>query len=112
MTTNATDDPSPDAQSDVAIEPAIASEIQPDLESRIKERRAALISKLGGLRGDTRLGVSETRDRLKATLSDLAHVVKWGIVDGWASVGVPVTHKLERWLTDSAHQLVAKSEQP
>ncbi|HEU4726654.1 MAG TPA: hypothetical protein VFT22_02160, partial [Kofleriaceae bacterium] len=98
MTTNTTEDPDPDVRSSTAIEPALAGEpppaaagphasSEPDLESRIKEKRAALISKLGDLRGDVRPEASESRDKLKAKLSDLTHILKWGVVDGWASLG-------------------------
>lgn len=112
MTSNTTTDPRLDARAEAAVERPIASKTepgvgvphaasQPDLESRIRERRAELLGKLGELRADTRPGASEARDKLKATLSDLAHVVKWGVVDGWASIGGPVTQKLEQWLATS-----------
>lgn len=81
-----------------------------DLESRIKERRAELIGKIGGLRGDTRREAGEAREKLRAKLSELAHIIKWGAADGWASLGAPLTNKLEEWLTDSARQLSAKIE--
>ena len=89
---------------------------EPDLESRIKVRRAELIARLGELKVDLRQGASETRDKLKARLSELSHLLKWGIVDGWASVGDSVKHKLEHWLGDSKRQLggqdgTARSEQ-
>jgi hypothetical protein len=81
-----------------------------DLESRIKQRRAELIGKLDGLKTDVRVEAAETRDRLKAKLSEVAHILKWGVVDGWASAGAAVTHKLEEWLVDSATQLAAKHD--
>jgi hypothetical protein len=121
MMTNTTSEPRPDAESDAAAELPIASETEPsagglpdvaepDLESRIKQRRAQLLGKLGELQADMRLDAAEVRDKLKATLSELKHVLKWGIADGWASVGGPVTHKLERWLVDSARQLATRRE--
>jgi hypothetical protein len=82
-----------------------------DLQSRINERRAELIGVLGELKTDMRLGAAEARDKVKATLSELAHIVKWGIIDGWANLGSPVTHRLEHWLTGSAQQLTAKNDQ-
>jgi hypothetical protein len=120
MTTNTPKDYQPDANSGAPLEPPSASKTQPglgvshetsepDLESRIKVRRAELIWKLGGLRADRRLEVTETRDKLKARLSELAHIVKWGIGDGWASLGGPVTHKLEQWLAESARQLATET---
>jgi len=80
---------------------------QPDLESLIKVRRAELIKVLTELKADARIGSSEARDKLKARLSELAHLVKWGVADGWASVGEPVTKKLQQWLAESAHQVPA-----
>ena len=82
-----------------------------DLESRIKARRGELIDKLGGLRGDKRPEAAESRNRLKAKLSELAHIMKWGVADGWASVGTPLTDKLEEWLAEAAHQLTARYDQ-
>jgi hypothetical protein len=84
---------------------------EPDLEARIKQRRAELIGKLGELKTDVRLGAPEARDTLKATLSELAHVVKWGVVDGWTSLGAPVTLKLEQWLAGSARHLATRNDQ-
>jgi hypothetical protein len=117
MTTNVTKDPGPDSGSDAAIEAPTASEAEvpqrvsePDLESRIKARRAQLLGKLGELQVDKRREAPESRDRLKARLSELSHILRWGVVDGWASVGDPVAHKLEQWLADSAGQLAAKQE--
>lgn len=77
----------------------------PDLESRIKTRRTELIAKLVETKTDRRLETLEARDKVKAKLSELDHILKWGVVDGWASVGGPVTQKLDRWLAESAPQL-------
>jgi hypothetical protein len=88
----------------------LAAVAEPDLESRIKERRAALIARLGGLRGDVRPEAIESRGKLKAKLSDLAHLVKWGVVDGWASLSAPITNTLEQWLAETAHELVTRNE--
>src|ERR1051325_11221428 len=90
-------------------EPTANQPQQPDLESRIRARRAELIKVLTELKADTRLGSAEARDKLKAGLSELAHVVRWGIVDSWASVGEPVAQKLRDWLAESAHQVPASA---
>ena len=116
MTINTTRDPRPDTMSGLANEPPITSKTQPglavppassepDLASRIKVRRAELIAKLGELKVDVRLEATEARDKLKAKLSELAHLLKWGVVDGWASLGDNVKHRLEDWLGDSKRQL-------
>jgi hypothetical protein len=83
---------------------------EPDLQSRIRERRAALIDKLATLRGDVRAESVELRDKLKARLSELAHIVKWGVVGGWVSLAAPLTSRLELWLVESARQLDTKRE--
>jgi len=121
MTTNTTQGRA-DATSGAVIEHPIASQTPPevavphaaaeaDLESRIKERHAELIGKIGGLRRDMRPEASESRDKLKARLFELAHIIKWGVVDGWATLGAPLTNRLEQWLAESAHQLITKNEQ-
>jgi len=116
MTTNTTKDPAPNAKSTLAIEPPIPSEIQPglgvppassepDLESRIKARRAELVAQLRELRADRRLEAGVAGDKLKASLSELSHILKWGVVDGWASLGDKVKDRLEHWLAESNRQL-------
>jgi hypothetical protein len=85
---------------------------EPDLESRIKEQRAELIDKVGALRGDRRPEAIESRHNLKVKLNELAHIVNWGVVDGWANLGAPLTTKLEQWLAESKRQLAAKHERP
>ena len=122
MTTNTTQDRG-DATSGAVIEHPIASQIPPegavphaaadaDLESRVKERRAELIDKIGSLRGDKRPGTTESRDKLKARLSELTHIMKWGVTDGWASLSAPLMNRLEQWLAEAARQLITKNEQP
>jgi hypothetical protein len=81
---------------------------EPDLESRIRRRRAELIGKLRELRAGVGLEVVQTRDKVKAKLSELAHIVKEGVVDGWTSVGDAVKHKLEGWLSESERSLTAQ----
>lgn len=78
---------------------------QPDLRSLINTRRAELLNVLAALKTDTRIEAVEARGRIKAKLSELAHVVKWGVVDDWANVGGPVTRKLQQWLTESTQQV-------
>src|SRR5258707_9886072 len=101
MTIRTTKDPRAEAEPDLAIEAPITSKIQPplvdshagaepDLESRIRLRRAELFVRLRELRADRRLEAGEARDKVKAKLSELSHLLKWGISDGWSSLGVSV----------------------
>jgi hypothetical protein len=110
------EDPQPDAESGQAIEPPIPDKIQPaldharagselDLESRIRLRRAELFVRLRELRADRRFEAAEARDKVKAKLSELSHLLKWGIGDGWGSLGDAVKRRLEHWLRESGHQL-------
>jgi hypothetical protein len=114
MTTRTTKARSPDARSDAAIKPAAArtpepspaiphaaSDAQSDLESRIRLRRVELIARLRELRADARAEASAAGDKLKERLSEVGHILKDDVVDGWASIGDSVKHKLERWLADS-----------
>lgn len=111
--------PPGEAKADAVSEPRGAREAQPelsvlhagsepDLESRIKQRRAELIGKLRELRSDASLEVVQVRDRLQARLPELAHILKKGVVDGWANLGDAVTQKLERWLAESERSLSSR----
>jgi len=119
MTINTTNEARPDAGSDPAIEPSLPGQIEPglevppaslepDLESRIKLRRAELIAQLRELRTDRRIEARDAGEKLRARLSDLAHVLKWGVVDDWTSVGYKVKHRLEQWLAESRGQSSAQ----
>jgi hypothetical protein len=120
MTTNETTaNHRPDAKSDAATEPSPASKTEPglavshatsepDLQSRIKVRRVELVARLRELREDTRVEAMEAGDKLKAKLAEIAHILKEGVVDGWATLGDGVKHQIERWLADSARPLPAQ----
>jgi hypothetical protein len=116
MKIRTTNDQLPDAKPAPAIEPPVTGKIQPalgdphasaapDLESRIRLRRAELFVRLRELRADRRLEAADARDRVKAKLSELTHLLKWGISDGWDSLGEAVKRRLEHWLRESGHQL-------
>ena len=79
--------------------------IEPDLESRINARCMELSQKLDELEADTRLEAAEVCDKLKAKLSELRHIIKAGLVDGWTSLGNQVAIELDHWLAESASQL-------
>jgi hypothetical protein len=111
MTTTTKDHPL-ETKAVAAIEPTSAGTPDPeqavprassesDLESRIKLRREELVGKLRELRAGAGLEVAQAGDKLKAMLSELSHIVKDGVVDGWTSLSDTVKHKLERWLSES-----------
>lgn len=80
----------------------------PDLQKRIEARRAELIAKLVELRADHGLAAVEGRDKMKASLSEVAHIIKGGVVDGWTSLGDTVKRRLDHWLADTAPLLQVK----
>jgi hypothetical protein len=119
ISTNKTGSATPDtaAESPIASKsprepgPGIeVSEPEANLESRINTRRAELIFKLTELRASVHLDAVEAGDRIKARLSELSHIVKEGVVDGWANLGDTVRRKLDSWLSDSATQVAAQSK--
>jgi hypothetical protein len=115
MTIQTISDPKPDAEAAPANEPPITSTIQPplevppassppDLESRIRVRRGDLKAKLVALKGDMRLEASAYREALRAKLSELAHVLKRGLVSDWTKLGDNMKRRLEHWLRDTTPQ--------
>jgi hypothetical protein len=70
------------------------------LEARVDHRKRQLIAELTMLKHDVKDGAAEARDKIKARLSQLAHIVKSGVVDGWANVDAAVTTRLDRWITE------------
>jgi hypothetical protein len=105
----------PGTRSDIALAPSVATKTQPGLgvspalevalEQRISARRAELIAKLIDHRGSMHLDEVDAGDKIKAKLSELAHLMREGVVDGWADIGDGAKLKLERWLVESAHHL-------
>ena len=102
------------SKADPAIESPVTTKTQPgvapeaseaDLESCINTRRAELIFKLTEFRASMHLDSVEAGDKIKARLSELSHIVKEGVVDGWANLGDTVKRKLRAWLSDSEKQL-------
>jgi len=72
----------------------------PDLEIRVESRKRDLISEIvEHKKNSSRAAAAEGIERLKARLSDLAHIVREGVVDGWANVAPSTRHKLEEWMS-------------
>jgi len=72
-----------------------------DLEARINARRAEIIARLGALKEVTGIEAATARSQLKAKLSELGHIIKEGVVDGWASIGEIAKRKLDHWLAEA-----------
>jgi hypothetical protein len=107
----------PGPTSDTAMAPSGAAKTQPGLgvspadpevalEKRITVRRAELIAKLVEHRASMHLDEVGAGDKVKAKLSELAHIMREGVVDGWTNIGDSVKQRLDRWLTESALHLV------
>lgn len=70
-----------------------------DLETRVAKRKQELISEIVEYKkNSSRAGAAEAIDKIKARLSELAHLVKEGVVDGWAAVGPSAKLKLDAWI--------------
>ncbi|HEX4353611.1 MAG TPA: hypothetical protein VHZ95_11860 [Polyangiales bacterium] len=69
-----------------------------DLETRVANRKQELIDEIVEYKKGSRLDAAEAVDRLKARLSELSHIVKEGVVDGWANVGQRARQRLDEWL--------------
>ena len=82
---------------------------EPDLEARLTARCMELIQKLDDLEGDTCIAAVCARAKLEAKLSELRHIIKDGMTDGWASLADQVGSELDRWLAESARQLEVSS---
>ena len=71
----------------------------PDLETRVENRKRELISEIvEHKKNSSRAGAAAAIDKAKARLSDLAYIVKVGVVDGWANVGPSAKLKLDEWI--------------
>jgi len=74
-------------------------EMMSDLETRVANRKRELIAEIiEHKQNSSRVGAAEAIERIKARLSELARIVKEGVVDGWANVGPSATLKLDEWI--------------
>jgi len=71
----------------------------PDLETRVANRKQELISEILELKkNSSRSGAAEGIHKITGRLSELAHIVKVGVADGWANVGPSATRRLDDWI--------------
>jgi hypothetical protein len=81
-----------------AINPASSATL-PDLETRVASRKQELISEiLEHEKNSSRARAAEAIDKIKARLSELAHIVNADVVDGWANVRPSAKLKLDQWI--------------
>jgi hypothetical protein len=72
---------------------------QPDLETRVTNRKLDLISEIiEHKKNSLRFGAAAEIDRIKARLSELAGIVKTGVADGWNNVDPQARVRLDAWL--------------
>jgi hypothetical protein len=72
---------------------------EPDLEARVESRKRDLISEIVEHKKNcSRAGAAEAIERAKARLTELAHILKEGAVDGWANVRPSARLELDEWM--------------
>lgn len=69
-----------------------------DLETRVANRKRELITEIIEFKKSSRVDAAESIERLKSRLSDLAYLMKEGVVDGWANVDECSRVKLDAWI--------------
>ena len=70
-----------------------------DLETRVANRKREVIAEIVEHKKNiSRAGAAAAIETLKARLSELAHIVKAGVVDGWANVGPSAKLRLDEWI--------------
>lgn len=70
-----------------------------DLEARVAARKAELIAEIIEYKkNSSRVDAAEAIDRIGRRLSELAHIVREGVIDGWANVGPKAKTRLHEWL--------------
>lgn len=70
-----------------------------DLKTQVAERKQMLIAEIREHKtNSSRAGAAEAVDKIKAKLTELDHIVKAGVVDGWANVAPDTALQLEEWI--------------
>lgn len=66
---------------------------------QVSTRKAELIAEIiEHKKNSSRVGAAEAIDRIKGRLAELAHIVKEGVVDGWANIGPKARTRLDEWM--------------
>lgn len=70
-----------------------------DLETRVENRKRDLISEIvEHKKNSSRAGAADAIERVKAHLTELAHIVKENVTDGWGKVSASAKVKLDEWM--------------
>jgi predicted small metal-binding protein len=70
------------------------------LETRVANRKQELISEIVEHKmNSSRVGAAEAIEKIKARLSELARIMKGGVVDGWANVSPSAELELDEWIS-------------
>lgn len=70
-----------------------------DLETRVANRKRELIAEIiEHKKNISRVGAAASIEILKARLSELAHILKEGVADGWANVRPSAKLRLDEWI--------------
>jgi len=75
-----------------------AQAFTPSVEARVEHRKRELIDELIEHKKSSRVGATYSIGRLQARLSDLAHIVKHDVVDGWTHMSPGAVRKVEEWI--------------
>jgi hypothetical protein len=70
-----------------------------DLQMRVENRKRDLISEIvEHKKNSSRANAAEEIDKIKARLSELTHLMKETVLDGWANVSSSAKVKLDAWI--------------
>ena len=75
-----------------------APSARPDVEARVADRKHQLIVELIEHKKSSRVGAPYAIGQLEARLSDLAHIVKHDVVDGWTHMSPGAKRRVEEWI--------------
>lgn len=82
----------------VAVKADVVEVKKHDLEARVADRRRELIEELIEFKKRSGLSAVEAGDAIKRRLSELDHLVKQSIVDGWQNISEAARARLESWI--------------
>ncbi|HEY5945046.1 MAG TPA: hypothetical protein VIV40_06115 [Kofleriaceae bacterium] len=82
----------------ITIRRSTATPSQPDLETRVTNRKHELIAEIIEHKKSSRAGAPHAIMTLNARLTDLRHLMKESVAAGWANVDAGAAMKLDAWI--------------